>query len=94
MTEPMKWHPIEMLTDRYQQPIWIASPELLCGDSNPTGCAEAYWQDTEGPQQGEWRTTQFDMCNDEWNTITLPHSAVTHFLIPVGPYPVEASHDG
>lgn len=83
------WRPIADLTDLYQQPIWIAAPALIHGDSNPLGIAEAYWQDTDGPEEGEWRTTSFDMCNDEWNTISLPKDAVTHFLIPEGPWTAE-----
>lgn len=82
------WKPIAELTDLYQQPLMIASPKLIHGDSNPLGIAEGYWQD-EGPEQGEWRTTAFDMCNDEWNTISLAREEVTHFLIPEGPWSAE-----
>lgn len=85
------WRPIAELADLYQQPLWIASPKLIHGDSNPQGIAEAYWQDADwqdlgGHVQGEWRTTSFDMCNDEWNTISLARDDVTHFLIPEGPW--------
>lgn len=84
----MVWRPIKELSNIYRQPIWIASPRLVHADSNVHGIAEAYWQDTEGPEEGEWRTTEFDMCNDEWNTITLTKEEVTHFLIPIGPWSI------
>ena len=100
LVERMVWYPIERLKDRYTQPIWIAAPDLLCADSNPTGCAEAYWQDLEGPLEGEWRTTSFDMHHDEWQTISLRHDQVTHFLLPGSPlfeseqcFPNQASAD-
>lgn len=83
-----QWRPIAELEDLYQQPLWIASPKLIHGDSNPLGIAEGYWQD-DGCQGGEWRTTSFDMCNDEWNTISLAKDDVTHFLIPEGPWTPE-----
>ena len=83
------WKPIGELENLYQQPIWIASPKLIQGDSNPLGIAEAYWQDEFGPEVGSWRTTSFDMCNDEWDTISLKKEDVTHFLIPEGPYSTE-----
>lgn len=84
--ETSVWREISELEDIYQQPIWIASPKLIHGDSNPLGIAEAYWQDDTGPSEGKWRTTSFDMCNDEWNTISLEKEDVTHFLIPTGPW--------
>lgn len=83
------WRPIAELDNIYQQPLWIASPKLIHADANPLGIAEGYWQDTEDPNKGEWRTTQFDMCNDEWNTISLNKEDVTHFLIPQGPWSAE-----
>lgn len=84
----MKWELITKLPDIYIQPIWIASPKLIDGDSNPLGIAEAYWQDGD-VGEGEWRTMSFDMCNDEWNTISLGIEDVTHFLLPAGPYTPE-----
>lgn len=84
--EMMVWKPISELEDRYQQPLWIAAPCLIHGDANPLGIAEGYWQDETGPEEGVWRTTQYDMCNDEWDTVDLPKDAVTHFLIPNGPW--------
>jgi hypothetical protein len=79
------WRPIEELTNRYQQPLMIAAPCLIHGDSNPLGIAEGFWTDIcEG-----WQTTTYDMCNDEWNTVVIPAEAVTHFLIPEGPWTQE-----
>ncbi len=85
----MKWQPITELKNLYQQPLWIASPKLIQGDSNPLGIADGYWQDTIGPEQGEWKTTAYDMCNDEWYTTSLAKDDVTHFLIPESPYSSE-----
>lgn len=87
--QPQGWRPISELADLYQQPLWIASPKLIHGDANPLGIAEAYWQDIDGPEEGEWRTTAFDMCNDEWDTISLAKDDVTHFLTPHGPWSPE-----
>lgn len=83
----MHWKPIALLTDLYQQPLMVASPKLIHGDSNPLGISQAYWQDTEGPGQGEFRCADFDMCNDEYCTRSISFEHVTHFLIPTGPYP-------
>jgi hypothetical protein len=82
------WKPISELADIYQQPLWIASPKLIHGDSNPLGIAEGYWQDTTGPEEGTWRTTMYDMCNDEWYNVELVKEDVTHFFIPIGPWTV------
>lgn len=79
------WKPIEKLQDKYQQPLLIAAPCLIHADSNPLGIADGFWNDIcEG-----WQTTTFDMCNDEWNTVIIPAEAVTHFLIPEGPWTQE-----
>ena len=75
------WRPISDLVDIYTQPLWIASPDLIDGDANPLGIADGYWQDDEG-----WKTTRYCMQHDEWHTITLPLEAVTHFMIPIGPF--------
>jgi hypothetical protein len=80
------WRPIGDLLDIYQQPLWIASPKLINGDTNPLGISDGYWQDTTGPEEGEWRCVGFDMCNDEFQTQVLAKGDVTHFLIPEGPW--------
>lgn len=83
------WRPIGQLANLYQQPLWIASPSLINLDANPLGIAEGYWQDMTGPEEGVWMTTQYDMCQDCWDTVGLPKDAVTHFLIPEGPWTTE-----
>jgi len=90
----MKWRSISELSDIYQQPIWIASPSLIDGDRNPLGISDAYWQDTDGPEQGEWRCVDFDMCNDEFMTAVLRPNEVTHFLIPNGPWSADEVETG
>lgn len=64
----------------------IASPKLIDLDSNPQGISDGYWQDTTGPEEGEWHCVGFDMCNDEFQTKVLAKNDVTHFLIPEGPW--------
>lgn len=88
------WRPISELADLYQQPLMIASPELIHGDKNPLGISEAFWQDDAGdyigkPGEGAWRCVDYDMCNDEFQTLHLAQDAVSHFLIPEGPWTVE-----
>lgn len=104
MTEQMTkglWQPIAELADLYQQPLWLASPKLVDLDSNQLGISDGYWQDmpeqfdnmTEQDKEyaadgGYWVVRGFDMCNDEFTTVKLKKSAVTSFLIPIGPYDV------
>ena len=90
------WRPIAELTDLYQQPLMIASPALIHGDSNPLGISDGFWQDDAGEHyleleegKGAWRCVGYDMCNDEFSTLHLPFEAVTHFLIPEGPWSAE-----
>lgn len=81
------WRPISELLDIYQQPLMIASPKLIHGDSNVFGISDAYWQDDpDHVDGGEWRCVDFDMCNDEFQTQVLAKADVTHFLIPEGPW--------
>lgn len=75
------WKPIAELADKYQQPLMIASPKLIHGDSNPLGISDGFWQDDEG-----WKCVGWSMHHDEFYTITLAEADVTHFLIPEGPW--------
>ena len=98
---PEMWRPIAELTDLYQQPLWLASPALVDLDTNQLGVSDGYWQDMPAEfdnmtdedvlyasDGGYWVVRGFDICNDEFTTIKLAKSDVTHFLIPVGPYKV------
>lgn len=79
----LTWLPIDQLHDKHQQPLMLASPELICLDTNPFGISEGFWQDDVG-----WRCVGYDMNNDEFNTINLAYEDVTHFLIPQGPFDI------
>lgn len=90
------WKPIAELTDWYQQPLWIASPKLIHGDSNPLGISDGFWQDDAGdmlhpsrPGENAWKAVGYDMCNDEFQTVYIAKDDVTHFLIPEGPWTPE-----
>lgn len=90
----MNWRPISELTDLYTQPIMIASPKLIDGDSNPLGISDGFFQDDAGeyvgqPGKGAWCYVGFDMCNDEFQNQYLAEEDVTHFLLPNGPWTPE-----
>jgi hypothetical protein len=63
----------------------VHAPELVDGDCNPMGVAEAYWQDdgvNGDTVPGAFLAPKYCMCQDEWNTVEV---TPTHFMFIIAP---------
>jgi hypothetical protein len=89
--EAFKWYPIAMLPDNgaghreHGLNMVVYAPELVNGDCNPHGVAEAYWQD-DGLQgetkPGAFIAPSYCLSCDEWHMIEVTPS---HFMYLTAP---------